>query len=162
MANENCLKGMRCSKCHSNGPFHIEAKTIVKVYDDGTDDTQDFEWGDDSWIQCGECEHTATVKDFRIPELEIQRVLVLSTAHLRKETNDAMETDTDGPVALVSFDSLTHGYLVYCTDDPGILEDPNFPDEIRQAIQFAQEHDCTHLRYDPDAATLDQLPTWEW
>ncbi len=63
--NTNCLDGFRCPTCGSLEPFHIEATVTVKVYDSGTDDASDFEWGDDSYCCCLECGQTGKVKEFK-------------------------------------------------------------------------------------------------
>lgn len=63
--NKNCLKGMRCPECGSYGPFLIEAKVTILIYDDGTeDDGTDTEWEDDSYCHCPECNHAGDVKEF--------------------------------------------------------------------------------------------------
>ena len=65
MANENCLKGFRCPSCESEGPFKIEARVVVMVYDDGTVDSgYDTEWDDGSHCECFDCGKYGTVKDF--------------------------------------------------------------------------------------------------
>lgn len=65
MANENCLQGFRCPSCESEGPFKIEARVLVTVYDDGTDDSgSDTEWDDGSYCECFNCGKRGTVKDF--------------------------------------------------------------------------------------------------
>lgn len=67
MANSNCLEGMRCPKCGSEGPFRIEVRVMAMVHDDGTDLLDgDTEWDKDSSCVCGEskCEHFGTVEEF--------------------------------------------------------------------------------------------------
>jgi hypothetical protein len=68
MANTNCLEGMACPKCGSEGPFKIECKTYFEVYDSGTGDHEDVVWDEDSLIECMECHHDGTVFDFRMGE----------------------------------------------------------------------------------------------
>lgn len=63
--NENCLAGMKCPVCGSYGPFRIEATTLATVHDNGVDETVDFEWSSDSYCECGECEYSCIVEDFR-------------------------------------------------------------------------------------------------
>lgn len=64
MANRNCLKGMRCPKCRSEGPFRVQATSIFLVYDDGTDSHEDTEWEPESYCACVACQHEATVREF--------------------------------------------------------------------------------------------------
>jgi hypothetical protein len=66
MTNTNCLEGMQCPECSSEGPFKISATSLFTVYDDGTDDHEDVDWYEDSYCQCGECDHSGTLKDFTL------------------------------------------------------------------------------------------------
>jgi hypothetical protein len=67
--NTNCLEGMSCPKCQNFGPFVIAVSTFVCVSDDGTDGAHgDIEWGENSSCHCVDCDHTATVADFREDE----------------------------------------------------------------------------------------------
>lgn len=67
MANTNCLAGMACPKCKSEGPFKITCTTYATVADKGVIDVLDFQWGDDDNCECVECGHVGgQVKDFRI------------------------------------------------------------------------------------------------
>jgi hypothetical protein len=68
MSNENCLAGMRCPECKSDGPFQIAGTATFLVFDDGTDDYFDPEWDAESACQCRECKHIGTVKDFQIED----------------------------------------------------------------------------------------------
>ena len=66
--NKNCLEGMQCPECGSEGPFRIRVNVEILMYDDGSTDSPngDQEWDDGSWCSCDECEHTGKVKAFRI------------------------------------------------------------------------------------------------
>ncbi len=66
--NTNVLAGMACPKCGSLGPFGIAAECWATVYDSGVEETGDFEWADEAACRCDECQHMATVEDFRIEE----------------------------------------------------------------------------------------------
>ena len=68
MPNENCLEGMACPKCKSEGPFRIQAVTMAFVDDDGVQDNTDYEWDEASFCCCVECDHTGDVADFTIKE----------------------------------------------------------------------------------------------
>jgi hypothetical protein len=64
--NTNCLEGVKCPNCLSDGPFRIAARIMVTVYDNGTEDEGgDYEWDGDTFCECCECRHAAKVKDFR-------------------------------------------------------------------------------------------------
>lgn len=71
MANTNCLDGMACPQCGSEGPFRIHCTVIVLMGDDGTeDDLIGSEWDDHSICECDGCDHSGTVKDFTIDKKE--------------------------------------------------------------------------------------------
>lgn len=63
--NENCLEGMACPKCGSEGPFHITCVCTAKVYDDGVSETTDHEWDSNSVCYCEKCGTAASVGAFR-------------------------------------------------------------------------------------------------
>ena len=107
---------------------------------------------------------------------EISPMLFLSTAHLRKETAEAMDLvrvsrqEEEGqrhhvlpeghPLQLVSFDCIEYGYLVWVTDDEGLLK--SMPEEIAAAIRFAKQHGCRYIKFDCDVERIDELPSWDW
>lgn len=62
--NRNCLEGIRCPKCKSEGPFQIDARATFKVYDDGAHEHGDVEWSDDSRCVCVDCGREGTVLAF--------------------------------------------------------------------------------------------------
>ena len=68
MSNSNCLEGMACPKCKSEEPFRIEMKSMIKIYDEGTDHHEDTEWDENSYCECCECDYHGKVKDFQIPD----------------------------------------------------------------------------------------------
>jgi hypothetical protein len=69
-SNNNCLEGMGCPNCGSEGPFKIEAVSTFTVSDDGTEDHGDVEWDDESFCQCEDCDHKGTVADFTLEQEE--------------------------------------------------------------------------------------------
>lgn len=71
MANTNCLEGMGCPECKSEGPFLITVIKTVRMRDEGSEDISgDEEWDNDSWCICDECNHGSTVGSFNIQEKE--------------------------------------------------------------------------------------------
>jgi hypothetical protein len=66
--NTNCLEGMKCPECGSLEPFRIEIKTMLLMYDDGSEDDKlsgSQEWDDDSYCECCGCLRHGTVQDFK-------------------------------------------------------------------------------------------------
>lgn len=65
--NTNHLQGMKCPKCGSEGPFHIEISQIVILHDDGTEDPySDSHWGDNSYCYCPSCDFDDDVHEFKV------------------------------------------------------------------------------------------------
>lgn len=69
MANENCLKGIKCPQCGQEDQFRIVVQTTVIMTDDGSEDDKmggDQEWDDDSYIECCDCHKAGKVAEFRV------------------------------------------------------------------------------------------------
>lgn len=62
--NSNCLAGMVCPECGSEGPFHVTATSTFLMHDDGTEGHGDVEYGDDAPCECPGCRQRGKVKDF--------------------------------------------------------------------------------------------------
>ena len=67
-SNDNVLAGLKCQRCGSLEPLQIETRCISVVWDDGVDDTREFEWDSNSPCVCVECGYTGTVLDFHCTE----------------------------------------------------------------------------------------------
>lgn len=65
MPNENCLEGLSCPQCGSDGPFVIRAFCDVLVDDEGTEDTLNFDWDDSSAATCKACYFDGHLRDYR-------------------------------------------------------------------------------------------------
>lgn len=64
--NTNCLEGMACPDCQSEGPFTIAIAGWASVTDLGTDEIGDIDWDEDSDCICETCESVGTVASFRL------------------------------------------------------------------------------------------------
>ena len=65
MANTNCLVGIRCPSCGSEGPFIIEATVQVVMSDEGSEYGEgDLHWDEESYMRCAECDFDGTAADF--------------------------------------------------------------------------------------------------
>lgn len=63
--NSNCLAGMRCPDCGSEGPFEIAVKALARMTDDGCETVEDIEWTDASPVECVGCKRVAPSVIFR-------------------------------------------------------------------------------------------------
>jgi hypothetical protein len=57
--------GYLCPKCGQGDSLSISAKTIVRLYSNGTEDAGDHTWDDDSSASCGACDWEGTVGQLR-------------------------------------------------------------------------------------------------
>ena len=117
-----------------------------------------------------------TIED-RIPledeeELEISKVLTISTGHIREETAVMLErvaeryTDLDVPVV---YKKGEYGYIVHISEDSFSTEDgeavcghEDVPADLRNCMLLAYRNGCDWLCLDRDGALLKNLPVFEW
>jgi hypothetical protein len=76
--NTNCLEGMKCPNCGSEGPFTVAVTGWTKVSDDGTDHVEDVEWEDDAKTYCTQCPREGTWESFRIPTAKSRALTLLA------------------------------------------------------------------------------------
>jgi len=79
MPNENCLAGMKCPECESEGPFDIEVVTMVTMHDDGSEDCKvgdGMDWGPKSACACQRCSYSGEADDFREEEVALTIVIM--------------------------------------------------------------------------------------
>ena len=107
--NTNCLEGIQCLGCGSEGPFEIKVKVYITVHDDGTDDIiGDVEWDDDDPCICPECGKHGTVADFKVGRR------IIAKFHPQMWVKGyAMDVDVDEPL---EFD-VTDAVLSYPKED---------------------------------------------
>jgi len=71
LKNTNCLEGVRCPECGAEHEFRIKAEVLVLVRDNGTqDDGAGYEWDNNSYARCTECQHEATFREFSINQYD--------------------------------------------------------------------------------------------
>lgn len=67
MTNINCLEGIKCPGCESEGPFEIGITGTALVSDNGIEDyVGDSYWDDDSYIICPQCGESGKVREFHL------------------------------------------------------------------------------------------------
>ncbi len=97
--------------------------------------------------------------------MEIETMLVLSTAHLTQDTcgiylsNIALGLERG---SIVVFDKRDVGFFVYVPADPEATEGPDVPLELRSACHVARREGCRWIMYDKDGPELDELPVYSW
>jgi hypothetical protein len=91
---------------------------------------------------------------------EINKELVVSTAHLKQETAKAMD-DVDSAISWTR-DNVEYGYLVYVPNEGYADEDEDFPEEMRAVVKLARSLGCKWIRYDCDGPELDGFAKFDW
>ena len=89
--------------------------------------------------------------------LEIARMLTVSTAHITGGDSDVLAEPYGG---IVSY-STPHGWLVYTEifDDPG--EDALSP-ALKKLLALAKNHGCEWVRLDESGPEIEGLEIFEW
>lgn len=91
--------------------------------------------------------------------MEIRKILVLSTAHVREETGRMLDnTDHElWPVSGGPYGDV--GWFVYAHDED---VDGNIPEEMMAVFEFARANGCDNVLFDCDAEVIDDLSHWDW
>ena len=92
-----------------------------------------------------------------MPGLEIHKTLVLSTAHLRSSTCQALEA-AELESWVVAGGKTDRGFYIYAHDEIPEGVQP----ELAVCLTFARQHGCEYVHFDADASDIDQLPTFGW
>lgn len=62
--NHNCLAGIRCPECGSEGPFEMVVAASATMSDEGSEDVRDISWEPESPIACVGCGNRGRVAEF--------------------------------------------------------------------------------------------------
>lgn len=92
--------------------------------------------------------------------LQIDRMLVLSTAHISSETNEQLQNNQEEQFPLVVYEKGDYGYLILVPEHDEDLH--GVPDDLKRVLEFAALHECEWVMLDCDANVITELPTFEW
>lgn len=90
---------------------------------------------------------------------EIEKMLVLSTGHLKQETCGKWLTDAQLWLPLWDKDQL--GWFLYVFEDATELPEP-IPEELQACLEFARKHKASWLMFDRDGPQEDSLSWFDW
>ncbi len=101
-------------------------------------------------------------------QLEISKMLTLSTTHLRASTCVKLEARSiDGVICYTKGD---YGWFIW-VPEPGIDRENNcpapprylsdVPGELQVALEFGREHGCEWVCFDTDGETVEGLVIYE-
>lgn len=93
---------------------------------------------------------------------EIRTVLVLSTAHVSKETRAILnQPNSKWPCAGGPYDDA--GWFLYCNDENNGVGVNRIPDDLFAVMIYARDEcGAEHILLDRDAPIEPALPTFEW
>lgn len=83
----------------------------------------------------------------------IDRMLNISTGHLSEKTCNAWMKDQD-VVCAIEHD---YGWIVWVNEKAEGL-----PNDLQFVLRFARNQACDYVKFDCDAAVLEELPVYDW
>ena len=104
----------------------------------------------------------------------IEKMMVLSTAHLRPETVQEMEENIadrevgaaheDWPL-LLTYSEHDYGFYVWTRseDMQNLLDEGSLPDDLSACLKIARKHNCEWIKFDCDQpADENEPPHYDW
>lgn len=104
----------------------------------------------------------------------IEKTMVLSTAHLRLDTVQAMEgnlVDREGGAAhedwspFLTYSEHEYGFYVWTRseDMQNLLEEGSLPEDLSACLKIARKHDCEWISFTRNQpADENELPHYDW
>lgn len=96
--------------------------------------------------------------------LEIHKMLVLSTTHIRPETADNFRLLTDD-VPRIFFPKAAHDgeeYGWFIPISPEMHWSHTVSEDLRAIRKIAEREGCSWIMLDQAGEEIDELPTYEW
>jgi len=93
-------------------------------------------------------------------DFEMHKIVVVSTAHIRKEDNDLLGS-SDCQISNYPFE---YGYFVYLTEDEtaNSLVNRGFSPEFAEVYLAATKYGAQYMQLDCDGQTYDEFKSFEW
>lgn len=100
------------------------------------------------------------------PQLEIQRYLTVSTAHITEEDMKRLNLRKATSDTILILNSFDYGVSVYV----GSHEEPawetakteGFSSGLQNMLKLALDNDCRYLKLDCDGPTVEGYKTYNW
>lgn len=87
----------------------------------------------------------------------IERILVLSTAHIPDDPEVYYAANLGFERAQPRVIHHSYGWIVFLADAP-----MDCPDWFKPIQDYAIKNCCDYVNFDHDVEAIDDLPTWEW
>lgn len=92
--------------------------------------------------------------------LEVQKLAILSTAHITPETNEWLETrkfdEENGP----NGGKTPYGYFLHVPGED--IPADVFPKDLLDVFDFGRRHGCFYVYLDRDGEIVDELASFDW
>ena len=104
-------------------------------------------------------------------EVDISKMLHLSTAHVTEDTNTVLQDALDWDlwnvlIQLPVFAKRNYGFFIFIGSLQGVDESSEdwhgIPDDLKRCIHYALERECDWLCLDCDVEPIDDLTTYDW
>lgn len=91
--------------------------------------------------------------------MDIEKVVVLSTAHVSEDT----ATKLDNNRLKITVINMKYGWFIP-VDEYNLTQSKNdgFPTELHNLMHMAKDMDCQWLHLDSAGNTVSWLPTYDW
>lgn len=91
--------------------------------------------------------------------MDIEKILTLSTAHIREETSLVLENELkNNALGLIIFKKGEYGWFIFVDD----FQDDAIPDDLAQCMETAKNQGCKWLCLDIDGKTIKKLKLYVW
>ena len=97
--------------------------------------------------------------------MEIAKMLVLSTAHIKEETSLLLEREpNENRLGLSVYEKAEFGFWIYVPENlqEHFLDKEHLPADLWQCLELAHKNDCRWLCLDCDGPVEEELETYEW
>lgn len=101
-------------------------------------------------------------------DMQIDRMIVLSTNHIPWRTSRALDASTEGGTIEGNGDMpatlkwASYGWMVWADDGFRTMRSSDAHPELLRVIEFALKHGCQWIRLDCDGPEYPELPTFDW
>lgn len=96
--------------------------------------------------------------------LEIDKMLTLSTAHITKETADLLEREVKyllDKIPLAIYNKAEFGWFIHVPDEY-YLEKELVPNDLLECVNIAIKYNCKWLCLDCDGLIIPELKIYDW
>lgn len=90
-------------------------------------------------------------------DLEIEKILTLSTAHIRESTAEAIDNER---LPIIFFPKGEYGWFIYI--GYSIFMSDQVPPDLFACMNLARQNGCVWLCLDRDGPLIDKNPKYEW